>query len=210
MPRGKQGARRRPAVVPGGAGPYDALVGLFTEIVRQEVQAVMPRLATVKGLDGDGKNVRVQPWGEDVESDEGRPHGGGKKRSGDLVLLFPVGGGNEVAIGPIINTERANRETVGADEIERDAIDERHLRQNAIHGRHLAAGVIGERELGRNFINRAMLTNDLGNEIGGKVDRSAFDTRMRGVDDKFKNVYDRIKKIDGGGGGPRQGGQGQS
>lgn len=187
----QRGARARaPRPASFGTEPYDALVGVVAEIVRREMEPLMPRLGTVKGR--DGQRVIVEPWGEGSggRREAHARKAGSNPKDNDTVILIPTGDGNFVAVDIVEDGGRPDR--IGADEIERDAIDERHLKQNAVKGRHIEANSIGDREIGRNFINRSMLEGSFANSLAdmGQVDR--LDKRIDGMKALIDNLRDRV------------------
>ena len=192
MSRGGKGRAKRPAIG-GGSSPYDELVTVIADIVRREMEPMMPKLGTVRGK--NGRRVQVDAWDEEGASSEEYPRQGGTKhRGGDTVVLLPVGGGNYVALSPIANDRD---EMVSGDDIERDAIEDRHIKQNAIQGKHIARNAIGANELGRNFIERSMLRDNFASSLADAGSITRLDKRIDTTNSRIQNLMQRMKNVDG-------------
>lgn len=202
--------RRRPNVT--GSTPADDFVRIMVEIAQEEASRYAPRLGKVRGR--DGKNVRVAAIEDDDDASPGRsrPRGGGANMDkDDLVLLFPLGDGDEVALGPIISETGGGREDlIGRNEIARDAINTEHISNNTIKGDHIIGDQIKSAHISSGQINKAHTSGWADN----LADRSAVDglrNRIADLGSQIDNIRDRIGKIDGGGGNrPQQRRQGNN
>lgn len=195
MARRDAGQRNRPN--PAGTTDYDLLAKLINDAIDARLGELQPRMGTVK-IDGD-KRVRVQfdDSPDDEDSGEGHGHGGGKKRKGDRVVMIPVGEGNYVAVGPIMEDGRRNREMIGSDEIEKDAIDGGHLKENAIQKKHLPKNIIGRNELENKAITNDHLDDNFRNDLARKGHIDNVNKRIDGVGSRMESLQRRLKALDG-------------
>ena len=198
----KQRMARRPDGKgrPSGNGTtgYDALAAAMNRAIDTRIQATAPRLGTVRSDDGNRVRVDFDDGGSGAA---GQSHGqaGGRKRAGqDRVLMFPVGDGEWVAVGPIIDDGRPDRAQIGADDIERDSIRAEHIKENAIQKKHLPNKIIGQNQIDGNAIDQHNLIGRFNNELGRDARISGVDKRVDGVNSRISGILQRLKKLDNG------------
>lgn len=161
------------------------------------------RLARVTGLSNGNRSIRIRFDGDSHEDGIDYPHAGGKKRSGDTVMMFPLGGGaGWVGFGPVFTEDRADSMQVDGDDIESNAIDTRHIRGKSVRADHIEDRQIKRVHLENNAVGKDQIENSLFQGLAQKSDISALRTdmgKMRG--DLMKRIQDIKSKAGPSGGG---------
>jgi hypothetical protein len=180
-----------------GSSDYDALAAVLNNAIESRGGPKI-RMGTVKKNSDNTVDVKF----DDNDTEPGRKsgHAGGKKRAGDKVVMFDVGDGNWVAVGPVLEDGRKDREQIGADEIERDAIQERHIKQGTIKRTHFdqrTQRIIGGNDLEERSITNSHLTNALSRDIARMGHVNEANKRLDGHKSRQDRFADRMKKVDG-------------
>lgn len=197
---------RQPMAI--GSSDFDALVGLMRQIVIEETAHLQPRLGTVHFTNGNEVNIR--PWGEDDSDDDPRGEGlarnGGHHASkGDTFILFHMGDGVDIAVGPILKSGQ-NPAVISGDEIMKDAIDQVHIRQGAIGNAQLQGDSVDGHALKKNVVTNGHLDNGLQNSIQNAATKSQITGLKKNIDGLSHRINELANKVhqsgnQGGGGG---------
>lgn len=197
--RGKQ-QRKGGKALGSGDMDFSAWAAMLDEWFDERAQEITPRLATVKSTSGDNKRIKIRFDDEDDGDDTEHTHAGGKKRSGDTVLMFPVGGGGGwIGVGPVMTDDRADRHTIDGDDIEPNSIDMKHIRNNAIKGDHIQSKAIDKVHIKNNSITTDELAGSVLQDYAKKGSVDALrDNVGRQIGDVRAQIQAIKKKQDGG------------
>lgn len=180
-----------------GSSDYDALASVLASAMDSRADRGFRMVTFKKNSDNE---VEFKFDDNDSEPQRKGAHAGNKKRAGDKGIAFDIGDGNWVALGPIMENGRKDREQIGADEIERDAIQERHIKQGTIKRSHFdqrTQRIISGNDLEERSIADEHLSRGLARDIARIGHINNANSRMDGHVSRLDRHKNRLKKLDG-------------
>ncbi len=170
----------------------------LTAFVEDILDAYLPKMATVNGMDGG--RIKVQMDEEEEARDVGFPRqAGATYKTGDRVLVVPSRSGDPMVVGPIRTETGAAGQAVGQDDIMDGNVTSTKLAPQAVQTKNIGAGAVDQTQIAENAVTankiaRNSITKD---ELKpGAVDSIGIANKAVNKDKLSDGVQSSINKAD--------------